>query len=944
MAQAARFIPENPILSPAMLAGLAIGLSSLAGASRAQAQVRIESDPSVEVQPERPSGAQRVVRRYDFEESGFNPLPIPVGWVRAQHDPSVPRIRPEFPIWNQATLDQTGPSVSGNTAVRMPIDGGSTSLRLLPGAIGVFPGTDYLVSAKIRTDGLVHARACVAARLLDQQGNVLPESESLSPTVRTMGEWTEVSAVIAGLDENAAYLQIELLVLQPKELPEADLDRAFAVWYEDYDANAWFDDVEVTLLPRIELDTGVPGHAIDPEEQPKITMLVRDLTGETLSGVLRVIDVDRRIVSEQTLRSSSGKLSETRVPTLPGPGWYRAMLDVSSVSGVVGRGVLDFVWGAAEDVRQNPDPMFTISADANDVIRADALPVMTDWSNASGASVGVWRESQVESTAVLDANPAYDAVRGLLNRGLEVAIRAGEVPGDLALLAGRDPWDVPGVFGSEESLWMPWIEGALDRFGQGVISWQLGDYSMYSDTELLDVQLDAAEAVFERWIPGPEIRSPWPIGESIGALLVQPGRGVVITDDGAGEDASIAERVAAWAAARTDENPSARGGLTIEFPAKGNTPAGYRDVGRLARRAMSAWVAAHNAGVADRVELALRDPWRSSGGRRPSMMPSPEVALWRTLASALGQRSGLTEVELLPGVRTIIIGNDEDALLVAWLTDPTAPSRIIELPLGDSADGGSVQRIGLMGDRTPIGPTEDPRWGSSVHRIELSRDPVLVDGVDAPYLTLLASVRLLPDRLEPVLGNRIHELEVFNPFAVPVRGKVFIVEPGGLSDGVAGRDRSWQISPRVVPFAAQPNETFRIPIDILFGAGQQTGLIPAVFDVQVSADKEYPTARVARWIPIESELIQIEATATRSGEDVVVRAFITNLGEESRAADLVVSSPGSARERSSVRGIAAGSTIERRFVIRGVPFGQAVLVSLIEPRTGERLLKSVRAE
>lgn len=941
MAARPRNIPARSL--PTHLGLLLCGLAGTVGVltGQAGAQVRVEAVEEAEPETARPSGAQRLVRRFDFDESDFNPLPIPMGWVRAQHDPSVPRVRPGFPIWNQAELDSKAPSISGSTTLRIPVEGGSASLRLLPGAIGVFPGTDYLVSAKVRTAGMVHARACVAARLLDEQGHPIPGSESVSRAVRTTGEWVGINAAVAGLDERAAFLQIELLVLQPKQLPGADTDRPFAVWSEDFHANAWFDDVEVTLLPRIELETGVPGHAFTPAQTPEISMLVRDLTGETLSGVLRVLDADRRIVSEQELRSSSGRLSETRVPTLPGPGWYRAVLDVSSNSGVVGRGILDFVWGAPGDERQLTDGVFALSVDATDPTEALALPAMAAWANVSSVTVGVWEEAMTEEAAALDVNPAYDAVRGVLNKGIDATIRTGETPGDLADLAGRDSWDVPGVIGSDESIWMPWLEGALDRFGQGVLSWQLGDHPLYTDAEALAAHVDLAYATFNRWIPGPELRSPWPLGDPFDPALVGPGRGVVITDDGAGDDHTLAERVRSWVEASPSPDD---GGLTIEFPVGEASASGTPGLGRLARRALNAWVEAHNTGITDRFELAIREPWRSSGGRRPSMMPAPELALWRTLASVLEDRGTVRELDLLPGVRAILVGDSDDALLIAWLTDPEAPSRSIDLPFGDGGHGQDVRQISLQGVRTPLTPTQDPRWGSMVYHVPLSREPVIIDGVDAPYFALLASVRLDPERMDPILGERTHDLVIDNPFPVPVRGKVFIVEPGGLSEGVSGRDRSWQVTPRVVPFVVDAFGTTRVPIEILFGAAQRTGHIPAVFDVQVSSDRDYPTARVARWASIDSEQITVEATAVRSGDDVVVRAFVTNLGEGTRSADLVAFAPGAPRVRAQIRGITEGVTMERRFILEGVPRGQSISVSLIEPTTGERLLRVIEID
>ncbi len=927
MARLARIIPGSVA---ARRGAMALAVAACAGTGL----------PALAQPAERPTGAQRVVRLFDFEESEYNPLPVPLGWYRAQHDPKVPRIRPSFPIWNQAEFDGQSGAISGAVAVRLPARGGSTSLRMLPGAVGVFPGADYEVSAKVRTERMVHARACLAARLLNANGEVIAGSESVSPRVRTMGEWTEISAIVAGLYPDAAFLQIELLVLQPEDQPDAQLNRPFSVWREDFHADAWFDDVVVRLLPRIELNTGVPGQVIPSRQTPTIEVLVRDLTGEGLSGVMRVLDADGRVVDTQSLRPATGRLTQTVIPRLPAPGWYRAVLEVESVGEVVGTGVLDFAWGAPQDDRGRTDRAFGLSADALTPERAAALPNLAAWSRAGSASVGVWDEGMTADSVAPEANPAFDAVRSIVDQGADVTIRFGESPETLAHGAGRDPWDVPGVFGADANLWMPWVEQALDRFGQGVLSWQLGERAMYFDAGTLGLLLENARDTIARWVPGPELRAAWPVGDAVDPAMAGPGLGVVVRDDLAGDDAGLRDLVRSWAAsASASAGSSDPSTLTIEFPASPDGRVSRAELGKIARRALGVWAEARRLGVSDRLSMQLRDPWRSSGGHRPIMMPAAELVMWRTLGSVLGRYPGITEIDLGPGIAGLMAGSGEDALLIVWLDDPEAPARTLELPLAT----GTVERIGLLGERSAMEPSEPGGGRMAAHRIELTREPMLLAGVNAPLVAALASVRLEPGRLEPTIGGRVHDLVMDNAFPVPVRAKVFIVEPGGLSEGIANRDRSWLIEPRVVPLVIEPGAQSRVPVEIGFGAAQESGWLPAVFDVQISADAEYAPARVRGWLRLEDPTLSIEVTAARFGDDVVIHAFVTNAGDVSRAADLVAFAPGSARERSAVREIAAGSTITRRMTVAGVAPGTRVSVALTEPKTGVRLMKSIDA-
>lgn len=896
-------------------------------------------------QPERPTGAQRVVRVFDFEEQATNPLPVPYGWVRAQHDPAVPRDREGFPIWNRAALDYTGPAFRGTGSVVVPVSGGSASLRLLSGVIGVFPGADYGVSVRVRTENMVHSRAALAARTLDQLGRPLGKTEVLSPLVRSEGEWSTLRVQVPGIDERAAYLQIELLVLQPRQQPGAERDhRPFRVWNEDYHARAWFDDLAVTLLPRLELTTGVPGHTVGAGAQPEIEVLIRDLTGERMRAVVEVLDADARPVDAFEMAPGQGRMLERFRPRLPAPGWYRAVLRVESAGRVIGVRALDFAWGAPEDEKRARPAGFALSAGAVEPAAAEALPTMARWAGVGAASVGVWDAALDRASAQPGVNPAFRAVRDLLDDGLTVAIALDESPHDLAALAGKDPWDVAGALAADESLWMPWAEQALDQFGQGVLQWQIGAHpGVWGGrwAELADGLRRVGSAV-DKWVPGPELRAAWPMGDATPAALRAPGRGLVVRDDGAGEDAALADLVADWAAAAPAAGDAAPT-LTIEFPASTDGRVSRAALGKLARRLVTAWAAARRANVSDRVGFALVEPWRSSGGLRPHMMPTPELAAWRTLASVLGAGrpdAPVRDLDLLPGVRTVLAGEGDEGVLIAWLTDPEAPLPVLEMPLHP----GPVRRVDLLGERRALAPTQDSGIGAVGHRVELSREPVVIEGVRAELVRFLAGLRLDPGRFNPTLGQRRHALVIENPWDFPVRGRIFIVEPGGMSGGAAGRDRSWQLTPRVIPFALNANERREEPIEIAFGAGQEAGWTEVVFDVQLTADEEYPLLRVSRRMEVASEDLELEVVAYRAeGGAVSVHAVVTNRSGDPRSVELAAVAMGSSRERATINGLARGETGERRFLMFGLAPGARISVGLTEPKTGVRLTRTITA-
>jgi hypothetical protein len=136
---------------------------------------------------ERPAAARRVVAQFDFEKP--EPFALPRHWDLAQDGSRAGGARPGFPIYNSAEHD-TSVAFRGGGSIRVFTRGGSTSVRLNSGVVPVFSQTEYLVSAKVRTQGLVRAGAVLAARYLDKGGVPVPGTEVRSElTAPPAGQW-----------------------------------------------------------------------------------------------------------------------------------------------------------------------------------------------------------------------------------------------------------------------------------------------------------------------------------------------------------------------------------------------------------------------------------------------------------------------------------------------------------------------------------------------------------------------------------------------------------------------------------------------------------------------------------------------------------------------------------------------------------------------------------
>ena len=180
-------------------------------------------------QSDRPSAANRLVKVWDFEDRVINGFiaDFPQDWFSGNPAPPQPE-RPGFPFWNKPGFSSEH-AASGESCVVLPTKGGSTSVRLARSALVVMPGSDYLVTARVRTDGLVHARARITTRYVrstveinprtgDRTTGYIPIDETTveSSLILSEGEWTPIQLRVDAHPE-AEFLEIELLLLQPEQ-------------------------------------------------------------------------------------------------------------------------------------------------------------------------------------------------------------------------------------------------------------------------------------------------------------------------------------------------------------------------------------------------------------------------------------------------------------------------------------------------------------------------------------------------------------------------------------------------------------------------------------------------------------------------------------------------------------------------------------------------------
>ncbi len=983
--------PRHPGRSAAC-AALALGLAAGAAPGQEVApdapRITIPGDGDAADEPgtaTRPESARRVVRVFDFEERGTNPFEWPRHWMRAQDGiksrPERGQVvefdRPGFPAWNLAVLDYDTPAFAGVGSVMLPTSGGSTALRLEPGVIPVFPDADYIVTARVRTQGLSHARARMEAVFLDSRLNPIESSRVASPPADPGGDWSAVEIEMHGTSNGAAFLSLELALLQPEQ--QGDAIPGYRPPPQDYSGAAWFDEVAVAQLPRIELACRAPGGVFVAPENPTLGLEIRDLTGEELTAQITVIDRHGKVVDRFSREIGAGRASLEWQPGIARFGWYRAALGVFNRDSLVGKAHADFLWLDADPLGTGPSRRLTadrarfgvmVEGDAGGP--SSAIEPVLRRVGAGAVVLPAWAADISVDSARDYAGVLGAAVEPLLDHGQTVTLVLPRMPEQLAAITRLDPDDPWRALSGERATWGPFLDPILERFGQRVRRWQVGGASdqRAMSSKSLEADLLGADRALSVLVPAPVLSVPWRVGSELRPELDAPGTGrtrasVLVPHDA--PPGSISATIESWR--------SGPAGAELEFvlePTLEDVYGGAGGLADLARRAVEAW-RADASPVADTdsrdrragIGVVLRSPWTIGGKSGEQFQPRPELGVWSTLARRLCDRRVVGEFPAGPGLRCFILaaapGSPDDAsgALVAWNESAPDDAAALRAYVGP----GPVTIVDLFGN---VGPAEQDAVSRPMRRasddeaggpkspsrqpgirVPLTPEPVFIEGVDAKLVKFLSSVRIDPPLLKPTNETHEHAIVFSNPWTTPLDVKSFVASPGGYETPDGTRDRRWRITPRAGRAVVQPGEEGRIPLTVAFAASEEAGLKTFDLDLEITADHDYGSIRTSALVELGLPEIMLELAAIRDGRDVVIEARVTNRGSHPMDLDLTATAPDQPRAKAPVSQLPPGREAVRRF-----PYarsfesmqGRRVSVAVLEPETGARIVRSVMVE
>lgn len=922
-------------------------------------------------EPAADATARRVIKLFDFEEPD-NPEPVPRDFDRV--------FGPGFPGHNAAEFDETI-AMTGSRSLRLPTQGGGTKVRVRRGEIPIFASADYSVSAGVRTEGLAVGAAIVSARLLDQHEVEIPGASASSGPIRTDGRWITTSLTIPGRFPDAAWLDLELTLEQPRQFTADSTSPAAAahqIWREDTRGAAWFDDVRITQVPRAEIRLDSPTNIVIAPASPVLVTSVRDLGGDALTAELTVRDADDRKALSRRQPIDPGGRPLSWTPTLERFGWYQATLTILSTGSgdVVAEAKASFVWLATAQPERtigseglHEPSRFGIVAEDTPAGGVAGLPPLLKALGTRFVVLPAWDPSLAASVMIDDVKRRGPALEALLRDGQEITLALHRVPDSLALTEKIDPDETFSLVSRDSKVWTPLLRPILDVYGQRIRRYQIGPTGDTRATfaDNLTGRLAGVVGEIAGLVPDPVFVLPWELEASHGPGDAGVNSVSVVAPSG-GDPAPLLAAAGGWGAG---SDSSTQPQFTVVIGRTLNSGASPKArANEVLKQATAFWTAFGNPHNATPSRLALQSPWEWSGGSDARPTPRPELAALHTAMTRFGGRRVVGMLPSPKSIRAWILarvdptGRLSDGAIVAWDQDerPPTPPRTIDAPTGDGSPDG-LSLVDAFGNTDPVipgseaGKEEQTGRLSATVPVPIGPDPVFIEGVDAALAVFTAGLRFVPTFVPAVMTRHEHQLIVTNPWTVRMTGRVQIRgdSDGARVGGPSGGPTEWTIEPPgIVDFALAPGETLELPYTLTIGAAQLAGAHEISIVARVSAEREYQPVRVRATVEVGLEDLEMEpellAGTGGPGQDTVIVAKITNRSDRTRSLRLEASARGRPDQQTQISELPPGQTIVKRLIFRaigtsagdGQPLnGRRVIVSVSDLEEGARLNKAV---
>ncbi|MCE9590906.1 MAG: hypothetical protein K8S99_10315 [Planctomycetes bacterium] len=852
-------------------------------------------------------GQERLCHFFNFEErSEGNWEELPMNWYAIGRpaetsDPNFNRIplhkdlttRAGFPVHNMDVRFDNRQHTSGSQSLYLGLEGGSAGAFLGMGTIPVVPHSDYFIHANVRTTELKYASARVVAYFVNEQGGRIESSAVITPPISTSGQWTSVNLRLPGDFEDAAWLGIEVMLLQPAPSPDSPLGH-HQINYQEARGGAWFDDIGVWQLPRATLTTQSPTNLIRFPDRPRMTVRVRDLTVRPITVELTLYDhTGRKVASERQSMGQGTPHAWNWTPPLPALGWYMTELYVreneSGKEKVIAHSIGSLLWlPRASGPGDTDTDRFVVTAENTRNDEMDMIPEVLDKTGIRSVVLSAWDRSTKVATMEDRLSRLDRLLNGMALHRQMLSLSISPPPDEMlhALDLDRDSPLPMAALPVEK--WLPYLSPVLLRQGQAVTSWQMGSTSqadLFFMPNLKDLTARMRQEMQE-YAPSPRITLPWRIDQAKRPDI--HGAGYAIELPYSVKPRAIPEYLEEWLPAK--DNEPVRLDLRL-YPADQLTH--ERRLTDLAQRMVFAWGRHAPA-------LALDRPWAVSRDSQLALMPDPALGVFSNVAALLAGRRCIGQMPIADGVECMIFDGPAGGMLVAWNRYASDDEAVIDMTLGLNPVA-----TDMFGNSSEV-PSKNNR-----HQWKLTSAPVFFTGIDPKLALFRSAFTVTPSAIESTQELHTRTITITNPWPVTLTGSFTITQPS-----------TWRIQPKVHTFSISAQQSLQLPVQLTFPISEVAGAKRIIARFDFMADQHYVVDLSA---PVDLGLKNVRSDATLALQynktstktDAVVTQLITNTGAEPISLYVFAQLLGYPRQERLVPSLKPGQSVVRRFRFEG---------------------------
>lgn len=798
--------------------------------------------------------------------------------------------KPGYPHYSEVHFDRAH-VISGDFSLLLTADGGNTGAFLEVGALAAVPGSNYRVTAKVRTAELRGGAAYLRAYFIDANGRRIEPSVRESDPIRAAGQWVDASVTLVGDFAQAAWIGFEVELQQPGPRPDSVLGNQQII-FSDITGRVWVDDIAVWQLPHVQAGTESPINVHRGTEPPQFELTMRDLTGRRLTATAVVYDHARREVDATQRSVGAGAPMQWHwSPTLPGYGWYLCDMTITddALGATVARTFGAVLWLPNEGAINSADAQrFTLVAEDLPAGQIELVAPLLDVTQLRSVVLSVWDRG--DKLARIDDR--VDTLDHLLNRIISaerrVAFSLHPVPTELAIADGVSTTQPLGVLRSDPDHWLPYLRPILHRHGQRVRRWQLGEAKrgeafFYQDpgTLLADVQ-----AIFEDLVPGPQLVVPWRLDQSRRPELSSSVTFALDAEPGVSAEA-LATYLAEWGKPPSSVALYLREGAADKLDADSRAAA-------FALKMIEGW----SSGVDS---LAITKPWTEAAERRNAVLPDPLLGVFVNTAHRLsGRRVVARNVPIGEGLRMMVLDGPPGGMLIAWSESASPEDSVLSMVLGDDPVA-----IDLWGNRKGV-PMRNGK-----HELRLTQTPVFIEGINQHLALMRAGFRVNEPFIESRQEPHRRSLILTNPFPITISGRLRVTGP-----------EDWEIGPISHPFSLAPGQSTEFPVVMKFPLAEVAGTKELTANVVFDAGEQYDVDLAA---PMELGLSAAEFKAAVTYEqgpdgrlDALLTMVVSNTSDVPQTFYVFAVLPGEPREERLIPELGPGQSMIKRMRFNGI--------------------------